>query len=80
MKRGVKRRMVTKKNNHDEETSHKIKRIFYIFLDIIILISFSLSLYFTCVLDYTRTIIFLIIGTLLLLFFIIKRAFKRRDK
>jgi len=66
--------------NYENEVSHRVKRVFYILLDIIILVSFSLALYYTCTQDYTRTILFLAIGTLLLMFFIVKRAFKRRLK
>jgi hypothetical protein len=58
------------------EYSKKVKRTFYIFLDVILLASFSLALYSTYVKDYTRTILFLAMGTLLLIFFIIKKAFK----
>jgi hypothetical protein len=64
------------RSNPEDFKSDRIKRVFYSLLDIIILVSFSLALYFTCVKDYTNTIIYLIIGTLLLLFFIVKRAFK----
>jgi hypothetical protein len=72
------RRKNTNLNDSEDECSHDIKRVFYIFLDIIILISFSLALYYTCIQDYTRTILSLVMGTLLLLFFIVKRAFKKR--
>jgi hypothetical protein len=65
-----------KSKGSEEFKSDRIKRIFYILLDIIILVSFSLALYFTCMQDYTRTILYLIMGTLLLIFFIVKRAFK----
>ncbi len=64
----------------EEYESKKIKRIFYIFLDIIILLSFSLALYFTYFQDYTKTILFLSIGSLLLIFFMIKRSLKKREK
>jgi|WetSurMetagenome_2_1015567.scaffolds.fasta_scaffold1245233_1 hypothetical protein len=83
MARGGKSRAVRRANripNHEDEVSHRVKRVFYILLDIIILVSFSLALYYTCAQDYTRTILFLAIGTLLLMFFIVKRAFKRRMK
>jgi hypothetical protein len=84
MARGGKRKK-SKAGNKDncpeeEEFSHRVKRIFYIFLDIIILVSFSMALYFICLQDYTRTILSLTMGTLLLLFFIVKRAFKKRMK
>lgn len=58
--------------------SRIIKRMFYIFLDIIILVSFGLSLYSAYFQDYTKTILFLAIGTLLLIFFILKKAFRSK--
>jgi hypothetical protein len=66
--------------DHEDKKSREIKRVFYIFLDIITLMSFSLSLYSICVKDYTKTILYLAIGTLLLIFFIIKKAFKTISK
>ena len=77
MARGGKNKRTKVKLNNEEKKSKLIKRAFYVFLDIITLISFSLSLYFTCAEDYTKTILFLVIGTLLLLFFITKKAFKK---
>jgi len=62
----------------EEVRSRRAKRIFYIFLDIILLASFSLSLYSTYLQDYMRTVLFLAIGSLLLIFFILKRAFKKK--
>lgn len=62
----------------EEIRSRRTKRIFYILLDVVLLASFSLSLYATYLQDYMRTVLFLIIGSLLLIFFVLKRAFKRR--
>jgi energy-converting hydrogenase Eha subunit F len=76
MARGVKGKRKIANHEYDELKSNRIKRVFYIFLDIIILVSFSLALYFTCTQDYTKTILYLIMGTLLLIFFIVKKAFK----
>jgi L-asparagine transporter-like permease len=60
----------------DEIVSKMIKRTFYTFLDIIILLSFSLSIYFTYIQDYTRTILFLATGSLLLILMIFGRIIK----
>jgi polyferredoxin len=60
-----------------EYQSKMIKRIFYILFDILILVSFSLSLYFTYFQDYTKTILFLVIGTMLLIFFILEGDIKK---
>ncbi|OGJ12650.1 hypothetical protein A3K82_02160 [Candidatus Pacearchaeota archaeon RBG_19FT_COMBO_34_9] len=63
----------------EEHQSRRIKRIFYILLDAIILVSFLLSLYFAYFQDYIKTIIFLITGSLLLIFFILKKAFRKKE-
>lgn len=62
----------------DEFKSRTAKRIFFIFLDVIILIAFSLSIYFTLIMDYTKVILFLVMGSMLLLYFIIRKLVKRR--
>jgi hypothetical protein len=62
----------------DEFKSRNAKRIFFIFLDVVILIAFSLAIYFTLVMDYMKVILFLVMGSLLLLFFIIRKLVKRR--
>ena len=54
----------------------KMKKLFFTFLDSVILISFSLSVYFTYFQDYTRTILFLLIGCSLLMFFIVRGILK----
>jgi len=59
-----------------EEGLKKTKKLFYTFLDTIILICFALAVYFTLVEDYERTILFLVIGTLLLMFFIVRGVAK----
>jgi hypothetical protein len=55
----------------------RIKRIFFTFLDALILISFILAIYFTYYQDYTRTILFLVLGILLLMFFIVRGALRK---
>ena len=48
------------------------KKIFFTFLDAIILVCFTLAVYFSLVKDYVQTTIFLAMGTLLLIFFIVR--------
>jgi hypothetical protein len=67
-----------KRKQEDEFKSRNAKRIFFIFLDVVILVAFSLSIYFTLIMDYTRVILFLVMGSLLLLYFIIRKLVKRR--
>ena len=50
----------------------KLKGLFFTFLDAIILLSFSFAVYFTLIQDYMRTILFLVLGTLFLMFFIVR--------
>jgi len=54
----------------------RIKKLFFTFLDSIVLLSFALSVYFTYFGDYTKTILFLSIGFLLLMFFIVRGIIK----
>ncbi|MCL5018769.1 MAG: hypothetical protein M1416_03340 [Candidatus Pacearchaeota archaeon] len=82
VKRG---KRISKPKNHavvmkkqDEFKSRAAKRIFFIFLDVVILVAFSLAIYFTLVMDYTKVILFLVMGSLLLLFFIIRKLVRRR--
>jgi predicted membrane channel-forming protein YqfA (hemolysin III family) len=60
----------------DEQEEKKVRKLFFTFLDSIVLISFSFSVYFTYLKDYTRTILFLCLGCLLLLFFIVRGLLK----
>jgi hypothetical protein len=53
-----------------------MKKLFFTFLDSLILLSFALSVYFTYFQDYTRTILFMAIGCLLLMFFIVRGILK----
>jgi len=59
-----------------EKRIKRRKKLFFTFLDSVILLSFSLSIYFTYFQDYTRTILFLSIGFLLLMFFIVRGIIK----
>jgi hypothetical protein len=54
----------------------KAKKLFFTFLDSVILLSFGLAIYFTLMQDYVRTILFLVLGTLLLMFFIVRGILK----
>jgi hypothetical protein len=58
----------------------RMKKLFFAFLDSVILLSFSLSVYSTYFQDYTRTILFLSIGCLLLMFFIVRGILKGTKK
>ncbi len=60
----------------DEQEERKVRKLFFTFLDSIVLISFSFSVYFTYIKDYTRTILFLCLGCLVLLFFIVRGLLK----
>lgn len=64
----------------DEQEERKIRKLFFTFLDSIVLISFSFSVYFTYLKDYTRTILFLCLGCLLLLFFIVRGLLKHHKE
>ena len=58
------------KNNFEEKEN--MKRLFFTLLDSVILLSFGLSLYFILIGDFIKTILFLAVGTLLLMFFIVR--------
>ncbi len=62
----------------EEYESHKAKRAFYIILDIIALSAFILALYYTFFEDYTKVILFLVTGTLILMYFIVRAVLKKR--
>ena len=68
---------MVKRGKMDNKTATKL---FFTFLDAFILFSFGLSVYFTFVQDYTRTILFMVIGTLGLLFFIVRGLLKAHKK
>jgi len=59
-----------------ERDLKRVKKLFFTLLDSIILLSFSLSIYFTYFQDYIRTILFLCLGFLLLMFFIVRGIIK----
>jgi hypothetical protein len=64
----------------EQFAERRVKRVFFTFLDALILISFIFAIYFTYVQDYTRTILFLSVGIMLLMFFILRSALKKRKK
>jgi hypothetical protein len=61
-------------------TKEKAKKLFFTFLDAVILLCFGLSVYFTLVRDYTRTILFMSMGTLFLMFFIVRGILRVHKK
>jgi len=58
----------------------KAKKLFFAFLDAVILLSFSLAVYFTLIQDYMRTILCMSLGTLFLMFFIVRGILKAHRK
>lgn len=76
-KKSSKNHVVAMKTD-DEFKSRTAKRIFFIFLDMVILIAFSLAIYFTLVMDYMKVILFLVMGSLLLLYFIIRKLVRKK--
>ncbi|MEK6827054.1 MAG: hypothetical protein AABX99_01050 [Nanoarchaeota archaeon] len=64
--------MVKRGNGKTYSDKEKMKKLFFTFLDAIILLSFGLSVYFTLIQDYMRTILFMVFGTLFLMFFIVR--------
>jgi len=69
-----------KRKERIEGKKEKAKHLFLAFLDAVILLSFSLSVYFTLVQDYMRTILFMSLGTLFLMFFIIRGILRANKK
>ena len=78
--RRISKQEITMLKQKEEYESDRVKRVFYIFLDILILVSFSLALYATYFQDYTKTVMFLAAGGLLLIFFILKRCLKKKRR
>lgn len=64
--------MAKRGNGKTNSEKEKMKKLFFTFLDAIILLSFGLSVYFTLIQDYIRTILFMVLGTLFLMFFIVR--------
>lgn len=58
----------------------RIKRVFFTLLDALILISFVFAIYFTYYQDYVRTILFLVLGILFLMFFIVRGLIRKHKK
>jgi len=72
-----KRRRVSQKG---EENYRKIKRVFFVLMDIITISAFALALYYTYFEDYTKTILFLVIGTLILMYFIVRGVIRKKGR
>ena len=77
-KRGKVKEQILLLKQKEEYESKKAKRAFYIILDIITLSAFILALYYTYFEDYTKVIIFLSIGTLILMYFIVRAVLRKR--
>jgi len=77
-KRGKVKEQILLLKQKEEYESKKAKRAFYIILDIITLSAFILALYYTYFEDYTKVIIFLSVGTLILMYFIVRAVLRKR--
>ena len=69
-----------RKRERGEEAYKNIKRVFFVILDIISIASFILALYFTYTENYTKTILFLSMGTVILLYFIVRGVLKKKGR
>jgi L-asparagine transporter-like permease len=78
-KRGTKEQIKLLKQREEYE-SHKAKRAFFIILDIITLSAFILALYYTYFEDYTKVILFLVIGTVILMYFIVRGILRKKKR
>jgi len=58
----------------------KRRRMLFTLLDIIIIVSFGLAIYSVYVSDYINAILFLIIGSLPLAYFIIRRTLRDKQR
>jgi len=64
----------------EEYESKKAKRAFYIILDIITLSAFVLALYYTYFEEYTKVILFLVTGTVILMYFIVRAVLRKKRR
>jgi len=78
-KKEVKSQVLLLKQKEEYE-SKRAKRIFYIFLDIIILSAFILALYFTYFEDYTKVILCLVTGSLIFMYFIVRGILRKKGR
>jgi hypothetical protein len=60
--------------------NRKRRRTLFTLLDLIMIVSFGLSIYFGYVGDYTKVILFLIIASIPLVYFIVRRILKNKKK
>lgn len=60
--------------------NRKRRRILFTFLDFVMIVSFGLAIYFVYVGDYIKVILFLVIASLPLLYFIVRRILKNKKK
>ncbi len=78
-KRGTKANIMLLRQKEEYE-SKRAKRIFFIILDVITISAFMLALYFTYFQDYTKVILFLVTGTLILMYFLIRGVLKKKGR
>lgn len=65
---------------YPERDLPRIKKLFFTLLDALTLISFTAAIFYTLKEDYTKTILFMSIGSLLLLFFIVRGIIKSTSR
>lgn len=70
--------MVKKHDDHRED--RKRGRRLFNFLDLIIVVSFGLAIYSVYISNYKNAILFLIIGSVPLIYFILRRVLKNKKK
>jgi len=66
--------------HQDRREDRKRRRVLFTFLDIIIVVAFALAIYSVYKSNYTNAILFLIIGTVPLIYFIVRRVLKDKKK
>ena len=70
--------MVMKQQERYEDK--KRRRSLFTLLDVIIIISYGLAIYSTYTKNYTNFVLFLLIGTIPLFYFILRRILKHKNK
>lgn len=70
--------MIMKQKERQE--NRKRRRIFFTFLDFVIVVAFGLAIYSVYMRDYVNTILFLVAGSLPLVYFIIRRILKNKKR
>jgi len=70
--------MVMKQKERQED--RKRRRMLFNFLDIVIVLAFALAIYSVYVANYTNAVLFLIIGGVPLIYFIVRRVLRDKSK